>query len=48
MDHSCGRMTDSCRRRMDKVAAAHYVGQRWRIYSGMMQSSTDTGEDNGK
>ena len=33
---------------MDKVAAADYVGQRWRRDSGMMWSSTDAGEDNGK
>jgi hypothetical protein len=37
-----------CRRMTDKMAAASYIGQRWRSDGGMMRSSTDTGEYNGK
>ncbi len=46
MDNDCGRMTDGFGRMTDKVATANYIGQRRRSYGGMMQPSTDTGEDN--
>ncbi len=48
VNNGCGRMTDGCRRITDKVAAADFVGQRRRSDGGMMQSSTDMGEDNGE
>jgi hypothetical protein len=41
-------MTDGCGRITDKVAVADFVGQRQRSDGGMMQSSTDMGEDNGE
>ncbi len=48
MDNGCERMTNGCGRMTDKVVAADYEGQRRRKDDGMIQSSTDTGEDNGK
>jgi hypothetical protein len=48
VDNSCGRMTNGCGRIMDKVAVADYVGQRQRSDGGMMRSSTEMREDNGK
>ena len=48
MNNGCGRMTDGCRRITDKMAAADFVGKRRRSDGGMMQSSTDMGEDNGE
>ncbi len=48
MEDSFGRMTNGCRRIMDKVVEADYIGQRCRSDGGMMRSSTETGEDNGK
>jgi hypothetical protein len=48
VDNGCGRMTNSFRWIINKVAAADYEGQRWRSDGGMMGSSTETGEDKGK
>ncbi len=48
MDNGCGRMTDGCGRIMDEVAAAYYVGKRQMSDGGMMRSSNEMGEDNGK
>jgi hypothetical protein len=48
VDDGCGRMINGCGRIMDKVMVADYVGQRQRSDRGMMRSSTEMGEDNGK
>ncbi len=48
MEDGCGKMTNGCGRIMNKVVAANYAGQRWRSDGGMMRSSIEMGEDNGK
>jgi hypothetical protein len=46
--NGCEKMTNCCMRMKEEVVAADYIGQRQRSDGGMMQSSTDMGEDNSK